>query len=252
MYENQAATYASVKNGVSRRDTLKSLALGVLGCSIAATAGSTTFGQEKHAGKPKTYELPSLPYGYGELAPGIEEGVLRIHHTKHHAGYVNGLNTVLGQLDQARRDADYSRIKALSRALAFHASGHVLHALYWNSMRPNGSAEPTGNLRHGLERDFGSFKAFIDQFAAAAVKVEGSGWAVLVYEPRGGRLLILQAEKHQNLAIWGATPLLVCDVWEHAYYAQYHNRRGDYVTRFVELIDWPAAGIRYSAALGRE
>lgn len=115
-------------------------------------------------------------------------------------------------------------------------------------MQPSGPSEPGGEFRRVLERDFGSFGAFRAQFLAATKRVEGSGWGVLAYEPMGARLLILQAEKHQSLTIWGAVPLLVCDVWEHAYYAQYQNRRADYVDNFFKLIDWPAVVRRYAAA----
>jgi Fe-Mn family superoxide dismutase len=197
------------------------------------------------------YELPKLPYGFDALAPEIEERVLRIHYEKHHAGYVNGLNATLKKLEQARAANDFAQIKALSRDLAFHGSGHVLHTLYWNSMRPApGAPEPEGALRAALERHFGSFAAFKAQFLAAAKDVEGSGWAVLAWEPTDGRLLIVQSEKHQNLTIWGVTPLMVCDVWEHAYYLQYQNRRADYVDNFFKLIDWAAVVRRYEAAGG--
>ena len=112
--------------------------------------------------------------------------------------------------------------------------------------------EPPAPLRQALTRDFGSTEAFHSQFTQAAKKVEGSGWAILAYEPMGRRLLILQAEKHQNLAIWGVVPLLACDVWEHAYYAQYQNRRADYVDNFYKLIDWPAVAARFAAATLRK
>jgi Fe-Mn family superoxide dismutase len=189
-----------------------------------------------------------LPYGYDALRPGIEEDVLRVHHDKHHAGYVRGLNATLKALDQARASAGFSAIKRLSRNLAFHGSGHVLHALYWESMKPGGSPEPTGTLGRTMARDFGSFARFRGQFLAAAKKVEGSGWAVLAHEPLGRRLVVLQAEKHQNFSIWGVTPLMVCDVWEHAYYVQYQNRRGDYADNFFKLVDWPGVARRYAGA----
>ncbi len=108
--------------------------------------------------------------------------------------------------------------------------------------------EPPATLREALSRDFGSMDAFHGQFTAAAKKVEGSGWALLAYEPLGARLVVLQIEKHQNLTIFGVVPLLVCDVWEHAYYAQYQNRRGQYVDNFYKLINWPAVASRFIAA----
>jgi len=126
----------------------------------------------------------------------------------------------------------------------------VLHTLYWHSMTPGGSGGPRGDLRRMIDRDFGSFAAFKSHFLAATKAVEGSGWGVLAYEPMGERLLVLQAEKHQNLTIWGVTPLMVCDVWEHAYYVQYQNRRADYVDAFFGLIDWPGTAQRLEKTLG--
>ncbi len=238
---------------VSRRAMLKSVGLGALAVSVTGPAGAVAFAGEERtaAGSPAVpYSLPDLPFPYDALAPAIEEHVLRVHHDKHHGGYVRGLNATLASLEQARAAEDMSRIKALSRALAFHGSGHVLHTLYWNSMTPGGSGEPLGTLRTVLERDFGSLDAFKTQFLAATKKVEGSGWGLLAFEPTGNRLIVLQIEKHQNLTVWGAAPLMVCDVWEHAYYDQYQNRRGDYVDNFYGLIDWRAVAERFDAAIG--
>jgi len=247
MAANRKARDVLAGDGVSRRDMLKTFGLGVLAGSLGGVPGGKAFASTTQSGEHRPYELTPLPYAYDALAPEINESVLRVHYAKHHAGYVKGLTATLDRLETVRSTGDYSEIKPLSRQLAFHGSGHVLHTLYWHSMTPKGSAEPNGKLRSDLERDFGSFEAFHAQFIAAAVKVEGSGWAVLAYEPMGGRLLILQAEKHQNLTIWGAIPLLVCDVWEHAYYAQYQNRRADYVDSFSRLMDWPAVARRYAA-----
>ena len=240
--------YASM----SRRELLKSVGLGALAVSLGGVSGRLALAQRAttpSAPEPISYDLPMLPYTYDALAPGIEEQVLRVHHEKHHAGYVKGLNTTLADLELARAAGDFAQIKALSRALAFHGSGHILHSLYWGNMIPGGSPEPRDALRAAIDRDFGSFAAFKAQFLAASKGVEASGWGVLAYEPMGRRLLILQAEKHQNLTVWGVAPLLVCDVWEHAYYAQYKNRRADYVDNFFNLIDWPAVTERCLAAI---
>ena len=193
------------------------------------------------------YILPTLPYSYKALEPHYQERPLEIHHTKHHAGYVRGLNQTLEALSAAREFTDYSAIKSLSRNLAFHGSGHVLHSLFWNSMVPGGT-EPTGLLTEAMEKNFGSLDSAKQQFSAAAKKVEGSGWAVLAYEPVGDKLLILQTEKHQNLTFWGAIPLLVCDVWEHAYYLQYANNRSEWVDNFLKLANWNFAAQRYEQA----
>ncbi len=222
------------------------------GCSAeppaapAAGAGGAALGS-LGAVKGGHYVLPDLPYGYDALEPLYQERMLRIHHTKHHAGYVLGLNATLAKLAAARQAGEFGQIKALSRALAFHGSGHVLHTLFWNSMTPGG-AKPTAALAKAVSASFGSADALAAQMAAATKGVEGSGWGVLAWEPLGDRLVVLQAEKHQNLAIWGVVPLLVCDVWEHAYYLQYANDRGAWVDNFLKLANWGFAAARYAEA----
>jgi len=235
-----------MRQEMGRRDLMRSLGIGAL----ALTTGGLT--AELGCAAPPTgggaYELPPLPYGYDALAPAIDERILRIHHQKHHAGYVRGLNATLAALAKAREAGDMAAVQALSRKLAFHGSGHVLHTLYWNSMKPGEPTKPAGALAAALDRDFGSPVKFLAHFAAASKAVAGSGWGILVHEPVGNRLLVLQVENHENLTIWGTTPLLVCDVWEHAYYLQYANKRGDYVDAFCQIIDWPAVARRYAAA----
>ena len=193
----------------------------------------------------KPYELPPLPYAFDALLPVIDELTLRTHHDKHHAAYVAGLNKALEGLQAARMAGDMSAVKTLTRNLAFNGSGAILHALYWESMTPGGAPLNGGSLKTALERDFGSFDAFTRQFLAATKDVEGSGWGVLAHEPVSGRLLVLQAEKHQNLTVWGVQPLMVCDVWEHAYYLQYQNRRADYVDKFFTIINWKGVEKRF-------
>ncbi len=232
----------------SRRDVLKTGSLGMLGAGIAGnlvmglgTSSPTKAADALSAGyQGGEYKLPALPYAYDALEPLYEEKTLRIHHDKHHAGYVNGLNSTLQKLEQARKDGDYSSVKALSRNLAFHGSGHVLHTLFWNSMSPD-KPEMPDSLSEAIRKSFGSVDAAKKQFAAATKAVEASGWGVLVHEPMADQLLFLQAEKHQDLTIWGVTPLLVCDVWEHAYYLQYANNRGEWVDNFFQMANWPFA-----------
>jgi len=194
------------------------------------------------------YTLPKLPYDYDALQPEYDAQPLKIHHTKHHAGYVTGLNQTLEKLQEVRKTGDYASVQALSRNLAFHGSGHMLHCLLWHSMTPGGKPMPA-SLAKAVEADFGTVEAMQAQFAAATTKVEASGWGVLAYEPVGRKLLVLQAERHQDLAIWGVVPLLVCDVWEHAYYTQYANNRGQWVAAFMKLANWDFAAQRYAAAV---
>jgi superoxide dismutase, Fe-Mn family len=196
------------------------------------------------------YKLPDLPYAYNALEPYIDEATMRLHHDKHHATYVNGLNAALKKLEEARATGGFSTIQALSKAVAFHGSGHAMHALFWEIMCPKEkSAEPkSGELFDALVQNFGSFEAFRKHFSEVAKAVEGNGWAVLAYEPVGKRLFILQAENHQKLTVQGSVPLLVLDVWEHAYYLKYQNRRADYVDAFWNIVNWAEVGKRLALA----
>lgn len=184
------------------------------------------------------YTLPPLPYAYNALEPYYDEQTVKLHHDVHHAGYVKGLNTALEKLEQARANDDYALVKHWERELAFHGSGHLLHSIFWTNMKPNGGGEPKGELANIINQSFGSYQAFKKQMIAAANAVEGSGWAVLAWNPDLNSLNVYQAEKHQDLTIWGAIPLLVIDVWEHAYYLKYQNKRPDWVSAFFNLVNW--------------
>lgn len=192
------------------------------------------------------HQLPTLPYPYDALEPHMDEATVRLHHDKHHQGYVDGLNKAEEKLQEAREKGDFSLVKHWTRELAFHGSGHILHTLYWENMKANGGGEAEGAIATQIARDFGSYAAFRAQFKAAAVAVEGSGWTVLVWNPQYAKLEILMAEKHQNLTQWGVIPLLIVDVWEHAYYLKYQNRRADFVEAWFNLINWADVNERFA------
>ena len=196
------------------------------------------------------HELPPLPYAYDALEPYIDEQTMRLHHDIHHAGYVKGLNNAEAKLADARAAGDFALVKHWSREAAFHGSGHLLHSIFWPNMIAASEAKPApeGALAEAIKRDFGSFEAFKSQFVAASTAVEGSGWGILAYRPDDGALVILTAEKHQNLTQWGVVPLLVLDVWEHAYYLKYQNRRGEYVKNFFNIINWDDVAARLEKA----
>ncbi|MGI6430033.1 MAG: superoxide dismutase [Syntrophomonadaceae bacterium] len=195
-----------------------------------------------------TYTLPELPYAYNALEPHYDEQTVRIHHDMHHKAYVDGLNNALSKLAQARENADYALIKHWEKELAFQGSGHVLHTLFWENMTPQSSGNPSGDLLKQIEQDFGSFEAFQKQFSAAAGAVEGSGWAVLGWQPQLGQLLITQVEKHQDLTVWGIVPLLILDVWEHAYYLKYQNRRAEWIKAWWNIVNWEVVEKRFETA----
>lgn len=194
------------------------------------------------------HTLPPLPYAYDALEPYIDEETMRIHHDKHHQSYVDGLNKAEIKLQEARKTGDFDLVKHWERELAFHGAGHYLHTIFWSIMSPYGGGKPEGALLEAIERDFGSYEAFKEQFSKAAENVEGGGWAILVWSPRSHRLEILTAEKHQNLSQWDVVPLLVLDVWEHAYYLKHQNQRAKYIEDWWNVVYWPEVSYRYDYA----
>lgn len=194
------------------------------------------------------HKLPPLPYAYNALEPYISEEIMKLHHDKHHQSYVDGLNKAEINLKKAREKNDFSLIKHWSRELAFHGSGHYLHTIFWKNMIPKGGGSPQGLLKREIENYFGSFEKFKKQFSEAAKQVEGVGWALLVWSPRARHLEILQSERHMLLTQWDTIPLLVLDVWEHAYYLQYKNNRADYVDNWWKLVNWNDVEMRFDKA----
>ncbi len=195
---------------------------------------------------PGQHVLPDLPYAYDALEPYISEQIMRLHHDRHHQSYVDGLNKAETELYTKKPDSKL--IKHWMREQAFNGSGHFLHSLFWENMSPRGGGRPTGELMSQIEKDFGSFAAFKSLFSAAAESVEGVGWAALVWEPRSGRLAIQTIEKHQMFSLWDVIPLLVLDVWEHAYYLQYENKRADYVKNWWNIVNWQSVSQRLKLA----
>ena len=194
------------------------------------------------------YTLPVLPYAYDALEPYIDEQTMRLHHDKHHLGYVNGANAALAKLEAARESGDFGAVKAISRDLAFHVAGHINHVIFWENMGPNGGGTPTGDLAAQINKDFGSFDKFKAHFTAASVQVEGSGWGILGWDPQGEQLMVFEAENHQQFSPRGVRPLLMLDVWEHAYYLHYQNRRADYVNAFWNVVNWENVAQRLNDA----
>ncbi|WP_449536804.1 superoxide dismutase [Ferdinandcohnia sp. Marseille-Q9671] len=194
------------------------------------------------------HTLPPLPYSYSALEPYISEEIMRLHHDKHHKSYVDGLNKAEKMMEKARDTGDYDLLKHWEREAAFHGSGHYLHTIFWSIMKPKGGGMPGRTLLRQINRDFGSFEVFKRHFSEAANKVEGVGWAILVWAPRAGRLEILQAERHQFMTQWDTIPLLVLDVWEHAYYLQYKNVREEYVKNWWNIVNWDEVEYRFQEA----
>jgi len=185
------------------------------------------------------HRLPPLPYPYDALEPVIGAATLRFHHDHHHKAYVDGLNKAELALAEARQEQDFAYVKYWENELAFNGSGHILHSIYWTVMAPEDcGGEPGPCTRKEIEKYFGSLGAFCQQFVTATTKVEASGWGILAWNPAWCRLEILTAEKHQNLTQWGVIPVLVADVWEHAYYLDYQYKRDEFVREWLKLINW--------------
>jgi len=195
------------------------------------------------------YTLPDLPYDYSALEPHISGTIMELHHGKHHAAYVKNSNDVLEKLDEARRSEDFSRVAALERTLAFNLSGHILHSILWQNMTPNGGGTPTGDFANALVKDFGSFERFGKQLNEVAATIMGSGWAALVWEPIGKRLLITQIYDHQSNLAQAGIPLMVVDAWEHAYYLQYQNRKTEFFESVWKLWNWQDIAARFKSAV---
>lgn len=182
--------------------------------------------------------LPELPYAYNALEPYYDEQTVRLHHDMHHKAYVDGLNNAEAKLVEAIEKGDFGLIKHIERELAFHGAGHILHTIFWENMKPDGGGPAAGAVGELIDRDFGGFANFKKLFSASAAAVEGSGWTILACNPVFEKLVVLQAEKHQDLTQWGAVPLLIIDVWEHAYYLKYQNKRAAWIEAWWNLVNW--------------
>ena len=194
------------------------------------------------------YTLPELPYDYSALAPSISAAIMELHHSKHHQAYVTGANTALAQLAEARESGNLANVNKLEKDLAFNLGGHINHSVFWTNMSPDGGDKPTGELAAAIDDQFGSFDAFRAHFTAVALGVQGSGWAVLAWDGIGERMIVLQFFDQQSNLPVGMVPLLMLDVWEHAYYLDYKNVRADYVNAFWNIVDWANVAKRFAAA----
>jgi Fe-Mn family superoxide dismutase len=195
-----------------------------------------------------TYTLPELPYDYSALEPHISGAIIELHHDKHHATYVAGANTTQEKLAAARNADDFGAIVGLEKTLAFNLAGHVLHSVYWTNLSPDGGGTPEGELSAAIDDGFGSFDGFKKHLTQATTTVQGSGWGVLAWDPMGGGLIVEQVYDHQSNVGQGAVPLLVIDIWEHAFYLQYKNVKADYVTAIWNIINWPDVAARFAKA----
>jgi Fe-Mn family superoxide dismutase len=196
------------------------------------------------------YELPELPYDYDALEPHYSARQLQLHHDKHHATYVKGANDTLEQFNEFRNDGASNQqvLRGLERSLAFNVSGHLLHSVFWPSMRPDGGGNPEGELKAAIEDAFGSVDNLKSQLNLATSTLFGSGWGALVWEPLAQRLLVEQIYDHQSNMSPSNLPILVIDGWEHAYYLQYENRKDEWLAAFWNIVNWERVAARLEHA----
>ncbi len=194
------------------------------------------------------YELPDLPYDFAALEPHISGAIMELHHDKHHATYVKGVNTALEQLDEARGSSSFGNINRLEKDLAFHLGGHINHSVFWPNLSPDGGDKPDGDLGAAIDESFGSFDAFRAQFEANANAIQGSGWSILAFDALGQRLNIVQLFDQQGNLPLAQIPIVLLDMWEHAFYLQYKNVKADYVKAWWNVVNWADAQQRYAAA----
>ncbi|WP_062464493.1 superoxide dismutase [Demequina soli] len=194
------------------------------------------------------YTLPDLSYDYGALDPYIAGEIMELHHSKHHAAYVAGANTALEKMAGARESGDFGAIAGLEKALAFNLGGHTNHSVFWTNMSPDGGDKPEGELAAAIDEHFGSFDGFRAHFTNNAMTIMGSGWSILAWDTLGKKLIIVQLYDQQGNVPVGLIPLLMLDMWEHAFYLQYKNVKADYVNAWWNVVDWANVQARFATA----
>lgn len=194
------------------------------------------------------YTLPDLPYDYGALDPHISGKIMELHHSKHHAAYVGGVNLALEKLEEARANESFATINLLEKNLAFNLGGHINHSIFWKNLSPDGGDKPTGELAAAIDEFFGSFDLFRQQFEATALGIQGSGWAILAWDTLGRKLITVQLYDQQSNIPATLIPILQLDMWEHAFYLDYLNVKGDYAKAFWNIANWADAQERFVAA----
>jgi Fe-Mn family superoxide dismutase len=207
----------------------------------------------------KKYELPPVPYPYDALEPHIDARTMEIHHTKHHQAYTDKLNAALEKCPQEIQDKDIvqilSNLKQIPAdqlsAINFNGGGFDNHRIFWNSMKPNGGGEPAGSIASAINSSFGSFSDFKEKFSSTTALIQGSGWGWLAYNPSSKKVEYKSMPNQTSPRTEGLIPLLGCDVWEHAYYLKYQNRRPDYISAWWNVINWDDVTKRFDEAKNR-
>lgn len=190
----------------------------------------------------------ALPYKEDFLEPSMDAETMKLHYTFHHGGAVKAANNDLKKIREALDSNNLETVDFWTKKLAFHFSSHILHSIFWTNLT-NKKTEPAGELKKRIEKNFGSYDKLKSYIATTSKNVDGNGWGILGYQPYSDSLTVLQCENHEKLTQWGVVPLLVIDVWEHAYYLKYRNKRADFVDALFNIINWDNAALRLDAAL---
>jgi Fe-Mn family superoxide dismutase len=227
-----------------------SLILG--GATILPTKGvlaanNAQNGLDKLVDAQGNFVLQPLPFKENFLEPFMDEETVHLHHTFHHGGAVKAANKDLLMIRKALDDNNLEIVDYWTKKLSYHFSSHILHSIFWTNLT-NKKQEPKGELLKSIELNFGSFDKLKGYIAATSKNVDGNGWGILGYQPYSQKLTILQCENHEKLTQWGVIPLLVIDVWEHAYYLKYRNKRADFVDALFQLINWDNVAERFDVA----
>ena len=193
------------------------------------------------------YVLPKLPYEYDALEPHISKEIMTLHHTKHHQAYVDGANLAVEKLAQARENNDYTAINMWEKNLAFNLGGHTNHSIFWTNLTPNGG-KINGEIQTKINEEFASFEKFQAHFESVALGIQGSGWAILGWDTIAKKLLIFQLFDQQANVPTGIVPLLMLDMWEHAFYLDYLNVKANYVKAFWNIVNWENVNQRFLTA----
>jgi len=232
----------------NRRDFLKKIGIVTAGSLLV---NNISLYSEQEIVKVK-FSLPKLDYDYKALEPFIDSKTMRIHHSKHHKGYTNGLNKTLDLINQSIKANDYSKMQKLTESLSFFQGGYVNHTIFWKNLKPNPNKKeniPTGSLNKILSSEFNSFADFKRYFSSVCSSIAGSGWGVLGYSPYLKKLLVLGMKEQQNFVGVGIVPILMIDVWEHAYYLNYQNNRKAYIEAIWNVVNWEDVERRYQKAI---
>lgn len=192
------------------------------------------------------YTLPELNYDYSALEPHISARIMELHHSKHHQAYVTGANAALAAMAEARETNNFANLPKLQKDLAFNLGGHINHSIFWQNLSAESSA-PEGELASAIAEYFGSFEAFQSHFSAAAMGIQGSGWAYLAWDAVGNQMIIGQLYDQQGNLSVATIPLLMLDMWEHAFYLDYQNVKADYVKAFWNIVNWQDVARRFAS-----